>query len=124
MMSGREGDEEGFSIVEVLCAFAILSIAAAIFLQTVQLGTRSLKAADERTRVIAAAPKIELLIKASGMVGNLPMRGQTDGFRWEAQPLFMPTSAVDGEFFRFRVFPINANNRRYEFVIQRHPKAP
>ncbi|WP_454700671.1 type IV pilus modification PilV family protein [Agrobacterium burrii] len=73
--------EDGFTLVEVLCAFAILSLGAVIVLQTIQLGSKSIGSARERV----AAKRVTSAIvfqRFFDRKADSAREGIVGGFRW------------------------------------------
>ncbi len=73
--------EDGFTLVEVLCAFAILSLGAVIVLQTIQLGSKSIGYARERV----AAKRVTSTIvfqRFFDRKADSAREGIVGGFQW------------------------------------------
>ncbi|NTG48084.1 type II secretion system protein [Agrobacterium rhizogenes] len=115
--------EEGFSLIEVLCAFVILSISAAIVLQTVQLAAKSSAMAEEKMTILTVVPKIELAITTAEGGGGSSPRGETDGLHWEIEPVPFAEEQDDEGIARLRVF-LPGGERHYDFLINYHPRSP
>ncbi|QND46474.1 type II secretion system protein (plasmid) [Rhizobium lusitanum] len=115
--------EEGFSLIEVLCAFVILSISAAIVLQTVQLAAKSSAMAQEKMKILTAVPKIELAITTAEAGNSSSPRGETDGLHWEIEPVPFAEEQDDEGMARLRVF-LPDGERHYDFLINYRPRLP
>lgn len=74
--------DEGFTLIEVIVAMAILGISLTLVMQLFSGGLRSAKAASDYTRAIVhAKDKMEEL---SSMLNNDSGEFE-DGFKWEAE---------------------------------------
>lgn len=111
------GGEDGFSLIEVLCAFVILSISAGITLQAIQLAAKSIGTAAEKTQILSLVSKLQLTISTAE--GNNPARrGEMDGFHWEAHSISSRNERGDQQVSRLRVVTADGK-RHYDFLISR-----
>lgn len=76
-------DNEGFTLIEVLVAFAILASAIIIGLQIHEDGLRRLAAGETKNKILAVS-KYELAKLNAAPLANLDQRaGITDGVSWK-----------------------------------------
>lgn len=124
MISGRE---DGFSLVEVLVAFAILALALATLFSAFGTGAKLSAAATERTRAVLHAESILASLKLAVAAEPVSLEGEfEDGFRWEADVVRAGTQEEREAWFAaahdisVRVFwGASANERKVEFHATR-----
>ena len=74
--------EEGFTLIEVLVAFAILSSAIIIGLQIHEDGLRRLASGENQNRILAVARYELAKLNVSPISDFAPKAGATDGVNW------------------------------------------
>ena len=105
-MRKRQGDEDGFTLVEVLVAFAILSLSLTVLFQAFTLSAKGTDRIAERKTAIALAAT--LFDRVGTDIPLLPGEKEGDfvleGFRWR---ISVETSALIPEADRKRrgLFP-------------------
>ncbi|KAA3523474.1 type II secretion system protein [Agrobacterium tumefaciens] len=115
MNNVRTSSEEGFTLIEVLCAFAILSLASVVILQTMQLAAKSVAAARERATIRRVASEV-LLEKSLASVGP---EGVIEGVRWKVSDTFVNHRAGTAKLERFQLFHPEGSRSSDYLVLRR-----
>ncbi|GGG23915.1 hypothetical protein GCM10010924_61850 [Rhizobium wenxiniae] len=104
--------EQGFTLIETLIAFLILSLGLMISTQTVALATKSLARAKEDRSILATLARIDedLTFRNSG---SFPRRGAEGDIRWDIRK----EAVAEDEGAGFIVIRITSpTNRKFSFV--------
>lgn len=103
---------QGFTLIETLIAFLILSLGLMISTQTVALATRSLTRAKEDKAILAALAKIDEDL-ATRKPASFPGRGNDGDLRWETWKIPVASDGGPG-FIIIRV--TSPTGREFSFV--------
>jgi len=85
-MSPRDSRQRGYSLIEVLVAFAILAMALTVLLRIFSGGLRNIDASSEYTRALVVA-EAELAVPGilEPMQSGFAEGTTADGFKWQRQ---------------------------------------
>ena len=81
--SSKRSSQGGFSLLEVLVAFAILALTLGVLLRIFGGGARSAGLADEHTRAVLHAESLLATVGTENPVAIGELQGEfEDGYRW------------------------------------------
>ncbi|MFN7089150.1 MAG: type II secretion system protein [Allorhizobium sp.] len=118
MNSTNASCDEGFTLIEVICAFAILSLASVMVLQTIQLAAKSVASARERAVIRHVASEV-LLEKTLAREGS---EGVIDGVRWKASEIFVTAQTSSAKLELFQIFHPRGSVSSNYLVLHRQPQ--
>ncbi len=107
MTHRRSNNEDGFTLVEVLVAFAILAGAVIVSFQIFAEGLRTLSAAEARRKDAEIARLEFATARASGTLAEGSRAGATDGVAWTISVQAIEDMAAPG----------NSSLRPYRIVV-------
>lgn len=116
-----EGSADGYTLLEMIIAFLVLSIVMAVAVQTINIASRSIALASEKTAVIEVlnivkAEKLPVVLAA----GKSSDAGDTNGMRWELD--FTPVNSPENSnrkqgLASIRIYPVKGADRHHEFIV-------
>lgn len=110
--------DDGFSLIEVLCAFVIVSASAGVAFEAVRLSTKSIASAVEKTKVLNLVPRIQLDLSQKPISGS-KFTGEAEGLHWEAQLVEIGDFGAENlRPWHLKILPSNSKVR-YDFVVSR-----
>lgn len=116
--SGRRMSEpcperDGFTLLEMLIAFLILSVGLAISAETIGIASRSIAISEERSHALLL---VESLRVDRGVFTNLLANEANQGWRWSMSPV--STAAGIARKEKMIILEIRSpTNRRYTFLL-------
>lgn len=112
------GTDDGFSLIEVLCAFVIVSASAGVAFEAVRLSTKSIASAVEKTKVLNLVPRIQLDLSQRPISGS-KFTGEAEGLHWEAE--LVETGDLGADDLRpwhLKILP-RTGKVPYDFLVSR-----
>lgn len=110
----------GFTLLEMIVAFLVLSISMAVAVQTVSIASRSIATANEKSRVVdlvanLKAAELPRMLRANEMSAD----GADKQLRWTIaiSSLAPQTSDVVSGLARIKIYPDAKTDRHHEFVV-------
>lgn len=119
--NAQDGTADGYTLLEMIVAFLVLSISMAVAVQTINIASRSIALASEKAAVIEVlnilkAEKLPVILTA----GKSSDAGDTNGMRWEVD--FTPTKSAESSKRKqglalIRIYPVKGADRHHEFIV-------
>ncbi|WP_246712005.1 type II secretion system protein [Phyllobacterium myrsinacearum] len=116
-----ENSDAGFTLLEMIIAFLVLSISMGVAVQTVSIASRSIALATERNAAarLVDALQAETLPKVLA-AGKVSGAGDAEGMRWELS--FTPTTSANSpELLQgiavIKIYPVRENPRHHDFAV-------
>jgi general secretion pathway protein I len=107
----RTGRQDGFTLLETLIAFLIVSIALGIAAQTVSIATRSFRAAAGLRQAELLAREVQLQLEGEGSTAPKGTRGT---MRWRVAAMAVAPSAEAG---LVTLHITESSGRHYSFLL-------
>lgn len=112
---------EGFTLLELLVAFLILSTAMAVALQTISIASRSVTVANEKHAVVQLVDELRTEILQSNIAKQkLFDEGQHNGMRWEIELSSVLKPSLPDHFAGLaiiKIYPVEGARRHHDFIV-------
>ena len=113
---------EGFTLLETLVAFLVLSIATGVSMQIVNSGYLKIRKSNEFSQVLNLANRLRGL-ELQGGRENFPKSGTTEqGLSWRIEPVLLEEGAPPHSESMIRLFKLEIGGKssggsRYKFIF-------